>query len=624
MTDDAPRTRRSVRDDPPVRHATGASVRARRRPSTRRTVTTALVVAVPVLLVAWAAWLGLDALRARSELQSAAALVTTLQQQVLDGDRAAAGATLADLQDHASRAHDAAHGPHWSAARVLPWVGPNVAAVQVVSEVVDGLAVRALPGLMDATALVDPAGMAPVDGRVPIGPLEEAAPVVVAADAEVRAARDRVEGLDVAGLWAPLRGPVEDLAAQVRGVASTTSTAAKAVQLLPPMLGADGPRHYVLLVQNTAEPRATGGIPGAVILLEADGGAVRVVDQRSGPPLVDLPAPVLPLTPAETALFGADLAADMRDVTFTPDFPRTAEIARALWQQEVGGPVDGVLSVDPGTLALLLGATGPVPLPPGPVADAVGGVLTADNAEDVLLNTVYRVLPVADQDPFFASTAAGVFAALAGGQGDAAAAVEALAEAARRGSLMVWSALPDEQALLAGTVLSGELTGESGDSPVVGVFLNQGNADKMGYYLGFDIEVVPGDCLADGARRLEVVVILRNDVPGDPAQLPAYITGTDPELPVGHMQTNVLVYAPEGGLVDEVVASAGEPGVTSQVHDGLAVVGRTVRLAPGESQVITYTLATGPDQDGIPMIRTTPAPNRVTSVQQFDSAHKCR
>ncbi len=50
-------------------------------------------------------------------------------------------------------------------------------------------------------------------------------------------------------------------------VSLTTATAARAVRLLPPMLGADGPREYLLLVQNNAEQRATGGIPGSVVQL---------------------------------------------------------------------------------------------------------------------------------------------------------------------------------------------------------------------------------------------------------------------------------------------------------------------------------------------------------------------
>ncbi|WP_221655788.1 DUF4012 domain-containing protein [Actinotalea ferrariae] len=572
------------------------------------------MLAVVGVLAAWAGWLALDALRARDELLAAADLVTDLREQVLEGDRDSATASLAALQDHAGRASDAAHGPHWSAAAALPWVGPNVRAVQVVSEVVDGLADRALPGLMDATATVDPAALVPVDGRVPLTPLLTAAPVVVAADAEVQAAAERLAALDPAGLWAPVGGPVHDLAAQVEDVAATTATAARAVRLLPPMLGADGPRRYLLLVQTTAEPRATGGIPGAVILLEADGGAVRVLEQRAGGPLVDLPEPVVPLSQAEQSLFGPDLAADMRDVTFTPDFPRTGEIARAIWQQQVGGDVDGVLSVDPGTLALLLGATGPVPLPAGAVADAVGPALTADNAVQVLLNTVYQVLPPAEQDPFFATTASSVFTAVVGGQGEPAAAVDALAQAAREGRLLVWSARPEEQALLEGTVLGGELVGHRGGAPVVGVFLNQGNADKMGYYLGLDVTANPGDCLTDGTRRLDVVVTLSNDVPGDPTALPTYITGPDEDTPAGHMQTNVLLYAPTDGYVDEVEASAGEPGVAAHVHDGLRVVARTVRLAPGETQTVRYSVVTGANQDEAPILRVTPSPGRVTSL----------
>ncbi|WP_182111836.1 DUF4012 domain-containing protein [Actinotalea sp. JY-7876] len=600
-------TRRSRRAAEAPRHASAAR-RRRRRP-----VLTA-VQCLLVLLVAWAGWLALDALRAREELLTAAGLVTQLQDQVLAGDRAAAETTLADLQDHSDRAMAAAHGPHWSAASVLPWVGPNVRAVQVVSEVVDGLADRALPGLMDATAIVDPSALAPVDGRVPLAPLQEAAPAVVAADAEVQSAAERVASLDPAALWGPLAGPVADLTGQVNAVAMTTATAAKAVQLLPPMLGADGPRSYVLLVQNTAEPRATGGIPGAVILLEAEGGAVRVVEQRSGGPLVELPEPVLPLTAAEQALFGEDLASDIRDVTFTPDFPRTGELTKAIWEQELGGTVDGVLSVDPGTLALVLGATGPVPLPPGAVSDAVGGSLTSENAVEVLLNTVYLLLPPAEQDAFFAETSQGVFSAVVGGQGSPAAAVDALAEAARQGRLMVWSAREEEQNALSGTVLSGELRGSAGKNPVIGVFLNDGNADKMGYYLGFETTLGGGTCFADGTRELVVTVTLRNEVPGDPAQLPTYVTGTDPDFPKGHIQMNVLVYAPHGGLVDEVESTAGEPGITSQRHDGLAVVGRTVTLAPGATETITYSVLSGPEPGNHPEMRTTPVPRRVTSA----------
>jgi hypothetical protein len=571
---------------------------------------------VVVVLGGWTAWLAVDAVRARAELASASSLVGTLQEAVLAGDRTAATATLEELQEHAEQARDATRGVHWTAAGALPWVGPNIRAVQVVADVVDDLATAALPALMAATQIVDPATMAPVDGRVDIGALELAAPAVVAADAVVAGALARLDGIDASELWSPVAGPLQRVRGEVAEVAATTATAARAVQLLPAMLGADGPRDYLLLVQNNAELRATGGIPGSVSLLRAEDGGVTIVETRSGGSLGDLPAPVLPLTDTELSLFGEDLAADMRDVTFTPDFPRGAAIAREIWAQQVGGEVDGVISVDPGALALLLDDTGPVSLPPGAVADAAGGQLTADNAVAMLLNTVYLVEPdPAVQDTFFAGTAAATLGALLSGQGEPAAALEALAEAARQGRLLLWSAHDEEQALLADTVLSGRLRGDAGGSPVIGVFLDDGTRAKLGYYLDTAIAVESLECRADGSRLVAVTITLTNTVlAADVAGLPAYVTGDGVVVPVGEVRTNVLLYAPTDGVVEDVQVVDDEPGVTSQVHDGLSVVGRTTQLAPGESVTIQAQVTTGSRFAGPLLLRSTPVANGDTSV----------
>ncbi len=594
---------------PDARHATAPPKRRRRRWPW-------VLLAAVLAVLGWGAWLLVDAMNARSELQEASSLVRTLQDQVLEGDRAGAAATLTQLQAHAQRARDTTRGPHWSAARVLPWVGPNVEAVQTVASVVDELSRTALPELMEATDIVDPAVFAPVEGRVDVSALQAAAPTVIAADDAVSAAMGRLDGVDRDALWPQVATPFDDLRGELGGVAQTTATASRAVQLLPAMLGVDEPRDYLLLVQNNAEFRASGGIPGSVILLRAEGGAVSIVETRSGGSLGDLPEPVLPLTDAEQNLFGVDLTADMRDVTFTPDFPRTAQVAAAIWAQQVGGEVDGVLSVDPGALALVLDDTGPVPVPPGPMADALGGQLTADNAVSALLNTVYLTLAdPAEQDAFFASTAGSVMSALIAGQGEPAAAVDALAEAARQGRLMVWSAEAAEQELLSGTVLSGELQGDAGSQPVVGVFFNDGSQAKMSYYLQTDIGVETAECRPDGSRLFTVTVTLTNTLSPDAvATLPPYVTGAGTTVPEGEVRTNVLIYAPTDGLVEDVVIADDVPGVTSQVHDGLAVVGRTTQLAPGQSITITAQVMNASALPDEVILRSTPTAKGDKSV----------
>ena len=574
-------------------------LKRRRRRRNRRRVLLAVSLLM-VVAIAAVVWVGVDALRARGELRAAAAQVQVLQGQVEKGDRKAAATTLTSLQEHASAARAATHGPHWSAIRTLPWLGPNVAAVQTVSEVIDGLAVDALPALMDATSLVDPTTLAPVKGRVDLKPLVKAAPQVVAANAEVQAAVKRLDAIDPDQLQDAVAAPLADLRTQVAEVALTTATAARAVQLLPPMLGAGGPREYLMLVQNNAEQRATGGIPGSVVLLRVVDGAVKVVEQRAGNTLGNLPKPVLPLTASEEALFGEDLGRTMLDVTFTPDFPRSGQLARAIWKKKVGGDVDGVLSIDPGALAGVLGATGPVTLP-------TGQQLTGANAVALLLNTVY--LQIADpkaQDAFFAATADSVFDAMIGGQGEPAKVVDALAQAAREGRLMVWSAHKNEQALLSGTVLSGELVGADGRSPVIGLYLNDGSAAKIGYYLRTDVAATSTACRPDGSQAVTVKVTLTNTAPANAADLPPYLTGGGNVIPRGEVRTNVLLYAPSGGQVDDVRVSSGAQGVFSQTHNRLAVVGRTVQLKPGERVALTYDIRTGRGQPGTPVLRVTP------------------
>lgn len=573
---------------------------ARDRRSSRRLRRVLVVVLLLLLGVAAVlAWVGVDALRARSELESAAAQVKVLQAQVEQGDRAGAKATLASLQAHSSAARASTHGPHWSAVGALPWVGPNVAAVQAVSEVIDDLAVNALPTLMDATALVDPTTLVLDDGRVDVQSLAKAAPAVVAADGEVQAAVKTLDAINPDALLPAVAAPLRDLRRQVGTVALTTATAARAVQLLPPMLGADGPRQYLMLVQNNSEQRATGGV-STLIVLKAVNGTVTVTETRSaGGNLANLPTPILPLTGAEQALFGTGLGIYMADVTFTPDFPRSGQLAAAIWKQEVGADLDGVLSIDPGALAEVLGATGPVAL-------KSGQVLTAKNAEQLLMNTVYlTILEPEKQDEFFAATAGTVFTAMLAGQGKPAPVVDALARSAREGRVMVWSAHPQEQALLSGTVLSGELAGVDGTSPVIGVYLNDGTAAKIGYYLSVDVVATTTTCHPDGSQSVGVRVNLTNTAPKNAADLPPYIASGN-VIPKGQVRMNVLLYAPTGGRVDDVRVSSGAPGVFSQTHNGLAVVGRTVQLKPGQSQTIDYDVLTGAAQPGIPILRVTP------------------
>ena len=556
-----------------------------RRSSRRPLLRVALILML--LLMAAAAWVVYSGLRAKANLLHAADDVATLQSQAESGNVAGEHVSLARLQREAHSARLETAGPIWRLARRTPIVGSNAAAITTVAAAVDNLAQHALPSLVDASAAVDLQAIAPHDGRIDLSPIQHAAPAVVDAAAAVKQVRDQVAGISTSGLLPVVRRSVLQLKSDLDAAATTTSTAARAVTLLPPMLGASQPRTYALLFQNNAEVRATGGIAGSWAIVHVDHGAVQIVKQGSAGD-VNSHVSGVPVPPDVAALYTNRPGTFFQDVDMAPSFPTDATLASEMFKQAYGIDVDGVISTDPVALAGLLKATGPVQLPRG-------GSLSASNAVSLLLSQVYQNIQDPHQeDVFFAQAANAVFTALSAGQGDARATVKALADAAGAGRLTVWSRHADEEKLLAGTELAGAMpASERPESPTIGVFLNDGTAAKLDYYLREKVGVTSAASCPAGQIGLHVLVTLTSTVPADAKGLPAYVTGeATAGVSLGTMGTQVVVTAPVGGSI----VSATVNGVRSSMGTGNES-GRSeglvfVDLAPGETKTIDVQLVT--------------------------------
>ena len=585
--------------------------RSRRRQIRRRVLRTIAYTLLGALLItgASAGLLARDALAARDSLQTAASGLPGLQSQ-LRHNPADATYALRDIQAASLAARNASQGALWQAAALVPVLGANTQALATLAATVDSLATDVLPNLASAVQAIDPANLAPVDGRLDLGPLLAVADQVVAADGAVRTALADVAALDRAPLLPQLAEAADQLQLELFGAAEVTRTAAKAAVLIPAMLGADGPRTWVLLAQNNAEQRATGGIPGSSLLITADGGAVALAGSISGRDVGRLAEPVLPLTAEEQAIWGESLGVYLQNINFTPDFPRTAELAAAMWEQRLGSQPTGVISVDPVALQMMVAATGPVSFE----YDGEVFTLTEANTAQFLLSDVYfRFLSPIDQDEVFEAAAEAVFEAVTAGSPDAGVLIDAVVAAAEQGRIMLWSADPAEQALLSGTMLSGELAGESIDSagvvsPVAGVFLNLTVGSKIGFYLDHQVSIENVVERPDGSRSFELVSTLTNVLaPDAAASLPSYVVGNGPTD--GSIRANIYLYAPLGGALRGVLNPAGEyVGVTPFQHQGLNMAVLPVDIQPGETLAFIAPMVSGPSQTGEVMIRTTPGP----------------
>jgi hypothetical protein len=307
----------------------------RRRRGRRRWRVLAGLVAFACLAALAVAWVGVRGLRASEHLRSAGQMFHDLQAQIEYGDVGGARTTLTALQrqTHAARAETDDLG--WRLGAGVPRAGADLAAVRTVAVAVDDLARNGLPALIDAASAVDLGTLAPKNGRVDIVALQQTVPRMAQAAAAVRLARDRVAPIGTDRLLPQTKAGVLELRSGLERAARVTDLAQRVSVLVPAILGAGGPRTYLLLFQNLAEARASGGMPGAYLVVGANQGAVQIIHQGTAVELGEFAAPVLPVDPAMRALYTDRLGTLPSAVNLTPHFPTTAALAREMYRRAV-------------------------------------------------------------------------------------------------------------------------------------------------------------------------------------------------------------------------------------------------------------------------------------------------
>lgn len=568
----------------------------------RRWIAAALAVPLLAVLVL----VGWRVLQVRGALLAVEDDGRDLSAALADADGARADRAQERLQSHARSAADGTSGPVWRAMGHLPFLGDDARAVALLSRGLERAASSAVPALRSVADQRD--DLAPVDGRVPIERVSGLEAPLADADDVVQGVVDDLDGIDADRLIGPLRTPWRSAVDRMRSARDDLAAARTAVDLLPAMLGADGPRRYLLVFQNNAEVRATGGLPGSVALLDVDDGRAVLTRQVPGN-IINTGRPVLPLTTAERRVYGVQLGTYFIDANWTPDFPRTAQLWTAHWQRRFPGEaIDGVVSIDPVALSYLLRATGPV---------TVGGIaLTSENAVDELLSGVYNRLPdPSDQDRFFQEVAATLFARFTGGVEDPGELVRALAQGVAEHRIYLQSAMASEQARLAEYSIAGALPTGPTARPDVGVYLADATGSKMSYFLRTAVDVTPLSCV-DDVQRLEVSVTLRSVLPPDGVSgLSDYVAGYYEQVGLqrGEQIVGVRLYAPIGGSVGTVALDQAEEKRARRVQDGDRQISSAfLVLEPGGSSTVTWVVDSGVDQTGDPLLHLTPgiAPSR--------------
>ncbi|MDG4810187.1 DUF4012 domain-containing protein [Micromonospora sp. WMMD1120] len=570
----------------------------------RRALLGALVVGS--LLLATVGWIGFRGWQARAHLVNAAGLARELSAQVVGGDTDRALRTLAALQEQSRAARGATSDPSWRLARHTPVAGDDLDAVQQIAVAIDELARQAFPTLLRT----DLSSLVPAGGRLDLARLTAVSAEVSQANESVQRTRRNLAAVPADSLVSQVRQALTDLRGEIDRLAGLTTAADQGARLLPPLLGVNGPRRYLLVSQNLAELRATGGMFGAYALMQAEDGAVRMGRQGSTASLGRF-TPALKL-PAETRALWTDLPGIYpADVNLTPHFPTAASLYREMFRRKTGTTVDGVLAVDPVVLSYLLKATGPVLVP--------GGVpLASEKVVQTLLNESYQRLSVKEQDEFFAASAASVFDAFFKKNVNPRVLLSAFDRAITERRILFWSARPEEQRTFGDSRMAGTLP-EQDTVPTVGVFLNDGSGAKLGYYLRPTANVTVGACRPDGRRELRLRVTLRSTAPR--SGLSESVLGLGMAGDPYTARTLVSVYSPAGGAVLEARLDGAETALGSGTERRRQVATASVDVGPGAERALEVTLLTAKTGVGQAELRLTPTASPWTT--QVHSAPSC-
>lgn len=566
-------------------------------------------------------WLGYEAYQAKTNLEQAKISAEQSKDALLSGKSEDATRRAENAQFHARQARSATHSLPWNIIAAVPLLGSPLKTTQQISDVVVGLADDILvPGAKMG------AGLSPetliVGTRLDLNRLRAEQPrltELAAAAAKLDSKAQEISKPTYLSLINDARSQLQDQTSKLAHLLSNTSLAA---QLAPSMLGADGPRTYLMGFQTPAEARGTGGLLGGYGILRFNDGVPTVDTLGSNAELSGgckkyrgyeceevIPGAEVDLGPEFNRVYGwAKPLADFRNSNLSPHFPYAAQIWKSMREVLSGETVDGVIALDPVALSYVLGATGPVTLNDGEV-------ISAGNVVELTMSTAYVRFAndSSARKKYLQDIASAVVEKMTGSIQSPRQLIEALGKAAGEGRISVWSASPADQKLLEETPLAHVVPDD--EAPYAQVIVNNLAGNKMDYYLEREIEYVADGCDGD-MRNSTITVRLTNTatdrpLPDDVAGLVGLGETIKLDAPRGTMVSSVRVLATKDSRLISINSNGERTSAITHLENGHPSFEIQVAIPPGQTAELTFRLSE-PTSPGEPRVPVQPLIDNIT------------
>ena len=567
------------------------------------------------LCVLGAVWIVVTGLLARQQVvklndRLQAVKILVAENRIPEARKAAEGVPAL-----ARRANLLTSGPAWWTAAHVPYLGDPLKVMRVTTAAGKQVGADGVITLMDAATKLDPATLRARGNTIKLGPLEATAPTLSRQAAILSKASERIDHLPSHTWFGPVNRARASIAVQLHSIVGYVDAAANTTRVLPTMLGAERPMRYFVGLQNEAEMRGTGGLPGAFAIVVADKGTIRFTHFLSDAALLPpgnfhhLPTG-LDFGEDYEAAYGSTQATQLIvDSNVSPHFPYAARIWAAMWEKVSGEKIDGAMAVDPTALSYFLNVTGPVRLPSGMVVGAQNIVSLTEKDEYTMFTDNFA------RKDFLVSILKAASTKLTSGVGSAGALAKTITTASKENRLQVWSASPAIESVIERTSYSGAIP--KGTRPFGGLVVNNTAAGKLDYYLTREMDYRRSGC--GRTRDVYVTIKLSNLAPG--SGLPPYVVARiDPHrYPTEPGDNRALVdyYATTGAQL--LSADLNDKPVTIQVTGDLGkkIFRFDMELPHGATQVLTLHLQE-PAGSGTPQIWKQPGvtPLKLTYFNQ--------
>ena len=562
---------------------------------------------VIVLLLLSLAWVGVRALSAKNHLDAARTSLESARTSLLARQLDVASTAIASAGQETSAARSLTGDPVWFVLAHVPYLGHNLAVARGIAVGADDIARKVLPPSLRAARELDPQLLRRPDGSIDLALLTRVTPELAAADAVQDRVDRRVHELPTTLLAAPVVKAQATFADAVDKLTRAVDGAAGGVEIAPSLLGADKPRRYYALVQQTSESRGTGGLPGGFAIIEASKGRISVSRQGSNADLYRgtvAPPPGVPQDYIDrySILGGFD---DYRNTNVSPDLPVVARVVAARWKAQGGAPLDGVITLDATALAAILKGSGPVDL-------GGGQLLPPEQLGDYLAIGQYAAFTNQSlRKDALGSVAAAAATRLTGKGGNSEQLLRGLVTALTSGHLHMASDDPALHPVLARTKVDNALP--TGRAPVADAVVFNATGGKLDHFLDRSLRYDAGSCA--GNRRDSTITVTLRSTPPALASLPPYVSIRQVNGVETHSLDNnvgLSVYATAGARLTSATLDGkalptnfSTPGAVLQAgyEAGLPVWLTFVELPPGQARTLVLHLSepTGHGAPRVPM-----------------------